>query len=380
MNQYIKNLEEEAKNAAQEETMISDEKKHLIAELMNCAGNWVLDSLHEHSNRKKVETNRLLKQAVSAADLQKLVQHFTHRVIDLEERIMRQKQHILNGEHNAEMLKSSDQCEKVEKREIGARVEDVYSVSKPQEKDEDMLMTSQIRSMLQHLVEAFKIPINRLLKEDESLQHASTRLEGEIDSINAFMERMVSEESALGATEKTSLAQESQCPVELDKINIRCSKRLKSILPPEAELEAAEKLIKNRNDYDRKACAEFVQRFKVAQEMKEERDVFDWLKIRIPALKEIQKKIARQNGPASKCKDGGNKAKLADAVHPSEQWIVKMLKFKKNISVIDSRLLKDISVTVVSAVSEEDVVNATPAEEVTAEKEVVAAASTEEVL
>ncbi|KAF4138288.1 hypothetical protein GN958_ATG12546 [Phytophthora infestans] len=347
MNQYIKNLEEEAKNAAQEETMISDEKKHLIAELMNCAGNWVLDSLHEHSNRKKVETNRLLKQAVSAADLQKLVQHFTHRVIDLEERIMRQKQHILNGEHNAEMLKSSDQC-----------------VSKPQEKDEDMLMTSQIRSMLQHLVEAFKIPINRLLKEDESLQHASTRLEGEIDSINAFMERMVSEESALGATEKTSLAQESQCPVELDKINIRCSKRLKSILPPEAELETDEKLIKSRNDYDRKACAEFVQRFKVAQEMKEE----------------IQKKIARQNGPASKCKDGGNKAKLADAVHPSEQWIVKMLKFKKNISVIDSRLLKDISVTVVSAVSEEDVVNATPAEEVTAEKEVVAAASTEEVL
>ncbi|EEY57362.1 uncharacterized protein PITG_11211 [Phytophthora infestans T30-4] len=203
MNQYIKNLEEEAKNAAQEETMISDEKKHLIAELMNCAGNWVLDSLHEHSNRKKVETNRLLKQAVSAADLQKLVQHFTHRVIDLEERIMRQKQHILNGEHNAEMLN-----EKVEKREIGARVEDVYSVSKPQEKDEDMLMTSQIRSMLQHLVEAFKIPINRLLKEDESLQHASTRLEGEIDSINAFMERMVSEESALGATEKTSLAQD----------------------------------------------------------------------------------------------------------------------------------------------------------------------------
>ncbi|KAF4046717.1 hypothetical protein GN244_ATG01108 [Phytophthora infestans] len=356
MNQYIKNLEEEAKNAAQEETMISDEKKHLIAELLNCAGNWVLDSLHEHSNRKKVETNRLLKQAVSAADLQKLVQHFSTASSTWRS---------INGTVSRMFAN-----EKVEKREIVARVEDVYSVSKPREKDEDMLMTSQIRSMLQHLVEAFKIPINRLLKEDESLQHASTRLEGEIDSINAFMERMVSEESALGATEKTSLAQESQYPVELDKINIRRSERLKSILPPEAELETAEKLIKNRNDYDRKACAEFVQRFKVAQETKE----------RIPALKEIQKKIARQNGPASKCKDGSNKAKLADAVHPSEQWIVKMLKFKKNISVIDSRLLKDISVTVVSAVSEEDVVNATPAEEVTAEKEVVAAASTEEVL
>ncbi|KAE8902932.1 hypothetical protein PF005_g21203 [Phytophthora fragariae] len=100
MNQLIKNLEEEVKNVAQEETMISEfnkliytetklladeeakreEKKRLITELMNNAGNLVLDSLHEHSNRKKVEANRLAKQAVCAADLQKLVQHFMHRV------------------------------------------------------------------------------------------------------------------------------------------------------------------------------------------------------------------------------------------------------------------------------------------------------------
>ncbi|KAG2786984.1 hypothetical protein JG687_00002682 [Phytophthora cactorum] len=507
MNQHIKNLEEEVKNAAQEETMIAEfnklidtetklladeeskreEKKRLITELMNNAGNWVLDSLHEHSNRKKVEANRLVKQAVRAADLQKLVQHFTHRVIDQEERIMRQKQRILNGEHKVEMLKSSENWyqyvtghaadlgkkdmkileagrnersddlkessrlqkddesdiksvvkelsvsrkfakEKVEKREIWAQVEDVYSVSKPQEKDEDMMMTSQIRSLLQQLAEAFEMLTNRLLEEDESLQHASTQLEGEIDSINAFMERMESEESALCATEKTSLAKESQVrrseadlieqraralidsykqmqaehmkyPVELGKVKSRRSEREKPILPREAELEAAKKLIKNRNYYDRKACAEFVKRFKVDQEMKEVRDVFDWLKVvierdikrmekwldssrkerkeienlkvkgkeinwdedtleRIPALKDIQKKIARQNGPSSNHKGGNNEAKLADAVHPSEQWIVELLKFKKNISEIDSRLLKDISVTVDAAVSEEDVVNA----------------------
>ncbi|ETN17547.1 hypothetical protein PPTG_05330 [Phytophthora nicotianae INRA-310] len=507
MNQHIKNLEEEVKNAAQEETMIAEfnklidtetklladeeskreEKKRLITELMNNAGNWVLDSLHDHSNRKKVEANRLVKQAVRAADLQKLVQHFTHRVIDQEERIMRQKQRILNGEHKVEMLKSSEnwyqyvtghaadlgkkdmkileagrneraddlkessrlqkddesdiksvvkelsvsrKCakEKVDKREIWAQVEDVYSVSKPQEKDEDMMMTSQIRSLLQQLAEAFEMLTNRLLEEEESLQHASTQLEGEIESINAFMERMESEESALCATEKTSLAKESQVrrseadlieqraralidsykqmqaehmkyPVELGKIKSRRSEREKPILPREAELEAAKKLIKNRNYYDRKACAEFAKRFKVDQEMKEVRDVFDWLKIvierdikrmekwldssrkerkeienlkvkgkeinwdedtleRIPALKEIQKKMARQNGPSSNHKGGNNEAKLADAVHPSEQWIVELLKFKKNISEIDSRLLKDISVTVDAAVSEEDVVNA----------------------
>ncbi|UIZ28005.1 hypothetical protein KXD40_004363 [Peronospora effusa] len=265
MNQHIKTLEKEVKDATLEEEMIiqfnklidtetklladeeskREEKKRFITELMNNAGNWVLDSLHEHSNRKKVEANRLVKQAVRAADLQKLVQHFTHRVIDQEERIMRQKQRILNGEHKVEMLKSSENwyqyvtghaadlgkkdmkileagrkersddlnessrlqkddesdiksvvkelsasrsCskEKVEKREVWAKVEDVYSVSKPQEKDEDMMMTSQIRSLLQQLAEAFEMLTNRLLEEEESLQHASTQLEGN-DSSSHFV-------------------------------------------------------------------------------------------------------------------------------------------------------------------------------------------------
>ncbi|RLN74688.1 hypothetical protein BBJ28_00003162, partial [Nothophytophthora sp. Chile5] len=79
---------------------------------------------------------------------------------------------------------------------------------------------------------------------------------------------------------------------------------------------------------------------------------------RIPALKEIQKKMARQNsGPQANHK-GGNDAKLADAVHPSEQWIVELLKFKKNISELDSSLLKDIDGSVTGASTEEVTVNA----------------------
>ncbi|RLN25949.1 hypothetical protein BBJ28_00014250, partial [Nothophytophthora sp. Chile5] len=79
---------------------------------------------------------------------------------------------------------------------------------------------------------------------------------------------------------------------------------------------------------------------------------------RIPALKEIQKKMARQNaGPQANHK-GGNEAKLADAVHPSEQWIVELLKFKKNISELDASLLKDIDGSVTGASTEEDTVNA----------------------
>ncbi|CAI5737315.1 unnamed protein product [Peronospora destructor] len=68
---------------------------------------------------------------------------------------------------------------------------------------------------------------------------------------------------------------------------------------------------------------------------------------RIPALKEIQKNIVRQSGFGHK--GDNSEAKLADAVHPSEQWIVELLKYKKNISEIDVKLLKDINVTVDAA-------------------------------
>ncbi|CAI5715951.1 unnamed protein product [Peronospora farinosa] len=68
------------------------------------------------------------------------------------------------------------------------------------------------------------------------------------------MERMESKESALCATEKTSLAKESQVRgSEADLIEHRA----------QAELVAAKKLIKNCNFYDRRACADFVKQFKV---------------------------------------------------------------------------------------------------------------------
>uniref|UniRef100_K3WHS2 J domain-containing protein n=1 Tax=Globisporangium ultimum (strain ATCC 200006 / CBS 805.95 / DAOM BR144) TaxID=431595 RepID=K3WHS2_GLOUD len=510
MKEHIEKLDKEIENAAKEDTLIleynslidselklladeetkREEKKALITELMNNAGNWVLDSLHDHSNRKKREADRLVKQAIRAADLQKLVQHFTHRVIEQEERIMRQKQRILNGEHKVEMLKSSENWfqyvtgyaidlgkkdmklleagrseraedvkdaarlqkddegdiknvlkelntsrkfakEKVDKRELWAQVEEVYSLTKPQEKDEDMMMTSQIRSLLQQLGEAFEMLTNRLLEEEESLQHASTQLEGEVDSINAFMERMESEENALCATEKTSLAKESQVrrsegdlieqrarslidsykqmqsehakyPIELDKIKSRRNEREKPALPRDAELEHAKKLIKSRNYYDQRACADFAKKFKIDNyDMKEVRDVFEWLKIvmerdikrqekwldasrkerkqmedlkvkgsdidwdkdtlaRIPALKEIQKKLGRQSSGSSTNHKNGSPAegKLSDAIHPSEQWIVELIKSKKNISEIDVTVLKNVAIAMEAATAEEATVAA----------------------
>ncbi|RMX68559.1 hypothetical protein DD238_005295 [Peronospora effusa] len=101
------------------------------------------------------------------------------------------------------------------------------------------------------------------------------------------MERMESKERALCATEKTSLAKESQVrgskadlieqraptsrcqadhlkyPAELGKIRNYRAEREKLILAREAELVAAKKLIKNCNFYDRRACADFVKQFKV---------------------------------------------------------------------------------------------------------------------
>lgn len=499
MEEHLVKLDEEIANAAKEETLIAEftalldselkllaeeeakreEKKALITDLMNNAGNWVLDALHEHTKRKKKEADRLVSQAVRAADLQKLVQHFTHRVIEQEERIMRQKQRILNGEHKVEMLKSSENwfqyvtgfaqdfvkkdmkvlesCknervddlkeasrlqkddevdmkavlgeltssqrfskEKEEKRLIWAQIEDVYSLQKAQEKDEDMMMTSQIRSLLQQLGEAFEMLANRLLEEEESLQHASTQLEGEVESINAFMQRMESEENALCNTEKASLAKESQVrrsetdlieqrarslidsykqmqsdhskyPIELDKIKSRRKERERPAAPREAEIEAAKRLINSRNYYDRKACAEFVKKFKVDQDFREVREVFDWLRVgldkdikkmdkwleasrkdrkqvdavkvkgseidwdkdtlaRIPALKDVQKKLSRAQSTGGRNEKSSSES---NALHPSEQWIADLITLKKNISDIDATVLKNATTMRGSSVEEE---------------------------
>nr|CCA21360.1 conserved hypothetical protein [Albugo laibachii Nc14] len=360
-------LKSKEEKLLKEEEVLREEKKRSIQTLINDAGTWVLKAIHEHSKRKKEEASRLVGQAQRAAELQKLVQHFTHRVIDQEERIMRQKQRIINCEHKIEMLKAADNwyeyvmeilspdfgkkdgqkleagriermedlkeaarlqkedesdmkkvatlleaCKqyavsKEEKRAIWAKVEEVYSVTKAQEKEEDLMMTSQIRDLLQQLGEAFEMLTNRLLEEEESLQHASNQLEGEIESIKSFMERMEKEESTLGTAEKSSLAKESQVnrsesdlikqrartlietykqmhnehqnyPIKAEKIQQRRSERPGPGALRVSEMEAVKKIIKTRNYYDARACGEFARKFKIDQEMKEARHVLDWFR------------------------------------------------------------------------------------------------------
>jgi hypothetical protein len=188
-------------------------------------------------------------------------------------------------------------------------------------------------------------------------------------------------------------------PIELDKIKSRRNEREKAVLPRDTELEAAKRLIKSRNYYDRRACADFSKKFKIENyEMKEVRDVFEWLKLvmerdikrqekwleasrkerklmedlkakgsdidwdkdtlaRIPALKDIQKKLARQSSGASNHKNGGQaEGKLGDAIHASEQWIVELIKSKKNISEIDASLLKNVANAMEAATVEETTV------------------------
>ncbi|CCI50147.1 unnamed protein product [Albugo candida] len=360
-------LKSKEEKLLKEEEELREEKKKSIQTLINDAGTWVLKAIHEHSKRKKEEASRLVGQAHRAAELQKLVQHFTHRVIDQEERIMRQKQRIINCEHKIEMLKAADNwyeyvteilspdfgkkdgqkleagriermedlkeaarlqkedesdmkkvanlleaCRdyvhsKEEKRAIWAKVEEVYSVSKAQEKEEDLMMTSQIRDLLQQLGEAFEMLTNRLLEEEESLQHASNQLEGEVESIKSFMERMEKEESTLGTAEKSSLAKENQVnrsesdlikqrartlietykqmhmehqnyPIKAEKIQQRRSERHGPGVVRVAEMEAVKKIIKTRNYYDARACGEFARKFKIDQEMKEARHVLEWFR------------------------------------------------------------------------------------------------------
>nr|CCA15174.1 Cytoplasmic dynein 1 heavy chain 1 putative [Albugo laibachii Nc14] len=364
--QSFQTMMKEEVELVKEETIKREEKKEAIDAAINSCGNWVMEALHEHSKRKKREAERLLKQAVRAAELQKLVQRFTRRVVDQEERIIRQKHRLIKCEQRVEMLKCSeswyqfvtvsvsvqgkkdaklledshaqrqadlkeaarlqkeDQADnhlvlkdldkskaflqlKEDKRVLWARVESVYNIANAQERDEDVLMTSHTRELLQQVEEAFDIFANRLSEEKESLQHASMQLNGEIDSIKSFMERMNSEENSLSKIEKGTLGKESHSIrterelierrarsllddykhlskqyheyfAEVNAIKARRSGRESAPKLRTAEAEAARNLIKAKNFYDGRACSDFTQKFGIDQNMRDVRHVFDWLR------------------------------------------------------------------------------------------------------
>ncbi|OQR98945.1 hypothetical protein THRCLA_06616 [Thraustotheca clavata] len=471
INEYQGFLENE-KQLIDDEEACREQKKAYLSSLMTDAGNWVLDALHDHSKRKKREADRLVKQAVRASELQRLVQHFTHRVIEQEERIMRQKQRILQGEHKLEMLKSSDswylyvtvhtpdigkhdaKCletarkereedmvqgnkllnedesdvnsvtselekskacaeEKAVKRDVWAYVEDVYNPEKPQEKDEDMMMTSQIRGLVAQLGETFEMLTNRLAEEDESLQHAYANLCSEVESIKCFMERIESEESALSTAEKASLQKEIQVrkaesdlveqraralnanyksiasehaklPVSFDGVRKTRAEREVPLKLREAELEVIRRLVKTRNYYDRKTCAEFAKKFVPHQDMKEVRDALDWLLVAVDGdIKAVDRWMELSKGerkemsllstkaseidwdsdmltkiPAFIEVDQMIKEKGAAAVHAKEQWVVDLINVKRAIASKDKDLCFVIDETLTSAKKEEVKVNA----------------------
>ncbi|EQC34983.1 hypothetical protein SDRG_07779 [Saprolegnia diclina VS20] len=462
---------ENEKRLVDDEEACREQKKAYLSSLMTDAGNWVLDALHDHSKRKKREADRLVKQAVRASELQRLVQHFTHRVIEQEERIMRQKQRILQGEHKLEMLKSSDswflyvtvhtpdigkhdaKCletarkereedmvqggkllnedesdvnsvtselekskacadEKAVKRDVWAYVEDVYNVEKPQEKDEDMMMTSQIRGLVAQLGETFEMLTNRLAEEDESLQHAYANLCSEVESIKCFMERIESEESALSTAEKASLQKEIQVrkaesdlieqraralnsnyksiasehaklPVAFDGVRKTRVEREVPLKLRESELDVIRRLVKTRNYYDRKTCAEFAKKFVPGMDMKEVRDTLDWLLVAVDGdIKAVDRWMELSKGerkemsllatkaseidwsadmltkiPAFIDVDQMIKEKGAQAVHAKEQWVVDLINVKRAIASKDKDLCFVIDETLSAAKKEESKVS-----------------------
>ncbi|RHY08184.1 hypothetical protein DYB25_005993, partial [Aphanomyces astaci] len=466
--EYHAFLDSEKKLIADEEAC-REQKKAYLTSLLTDAGNWVYDALHDHSKRKKREADRLVKQALRASELQRLVQHFTHRVIEQEERIMRQKQRILLGEHKLEMLKSSDswflhvtvhtpdigkhdaKClemarkereddilqggkllaeddgdttsvtaelakskacadEKSVKRDVWAYVEEVYNADKPQEKDEDMMMTSQIRGLVAQLGETFEMLTNRLAEEEESLEHAHSILVGEVESIKHFMERIESEESALSATEKNSLQKESnvrksesdlveqraralssnyksiasehaKLPVTFDTVRKPRASREIPLKLRDAELDVARRLVKARNYYDKKACADFARKFigTPAVELNEVREVLDWLLVTVDGdIKAVEKWLTLSKAerkemtllatkaneidwsadmltkiPAFIDVDAVIKEKGVSAVHAKEQWVVELINVKRAIASKDKDLCAVVDETVVIAKKEE---------------------------
>ncbi|CAI5722174.1 unnamed protein product [Peronospora effusa] len=122
-------------------------------------GSKVLLVLQREASRKF--SDNLIALITHAADFGKKVLKIleagrNERRDDLKESSQLQKDDESSIESVVKELSTSHSCskEKVEKREGWTKVEDVYSVSKPHKKDEDMMMISQIRSLLQqfHLV------------------------------------------------------------------------------------------------------------------------------------------------------------------------------------------------------------------------------------
>ncbi|KAL0592035.1 hypothetical protein ABG067_000688 [Albugo candida] len=474
-----------------EETIRREEKKEAIDNAISSSGTWVMGALHEHSKRKKKESERLLKQAVRAAELQKLVQHFTRRVVDQEERIVRQKHRLIKCEHKIEMLKSSenwyeyvtgsvdmqgkrdaklleeshaqrqadlkeaarlhkeDQADNVsvrkdldrsiafgqlkeDKRAIWTRVKSIYDITNPQEKDEDVSMTSQTRDLLQQLEEAFDILTTRLSEENDSLQHATIQLNGEIDSIKSFMERMDSEENSLAAIEKATLSKENQAihqekelierrarsliddykqslkhyhdnSAEVDTIKTRRLARESSPKLRTAEVEAARKLIKAKNFYDGRACTDFARNFGIDQEMRDVRQVFDWLRrasetdirksdlwldtsrmdrrqiaivrkkilqmdreqdilSKIPAVKAVQEKIAKSKPASSNSlqrvpSGSSQRGDAGSEVNAqTEKWIIALIELHQKVSDMDQKVVFMIDSAIEAAKNEEKIV------------------------
>ncbi|KAI9914973.1 hypothetical protein PsorP6_007686 [Peronosclerospora sorghi] len=279
--EYVERLEADMKVRASELQAVKDSNKRTPQE----GGDAEMDERDEFMNdvrRRRAQFQKELDDQSAQLEAENklctsLVERMNQHIKNLEDEVQNAAVEDHNIRQFNELIETDTKLLMYEetKRAIWAQVEDVYSVSNLQEKDEDMMMTSQIWSLLQQLAEAFVMLTNHLLEEEASLQHASTQLEDETNSIHAFMERMESEKIALCTTEKTSLAKESQVrrfeadlieqraralidsykQIQAEHMNypIELGKREKVLLPREADLEEAKRLIKNRNYYDRKA-------------------------------------------------------------------------------------------------------------------------------
>ncbi|KAE9275623.1 hypothetical protein PR003_g29284 [Phytophthora rubi] len=192
-----------------------------------------------------------MQDVTVAADLHKLVQHVTHRVADQKDLIMQQKQCIF-GEHNVEMLKTSENWyEYVNDHATGHSTKDMKILEVGRHERGDDLKESFSRLQKDDLSD-IKSGVEKLTV---SQKFAKKKVEKRgIWAGLGRAQHLKPYEKGDGHDDRADPQPAAAACVRalVDSYKHHRSGCEKPILPREPELEAAKKLIKYCNYFDRK--------------------------------------------------------------------------------------------------------------------------------
>lgn len=267
IDRFQKNVSVE-KDLYKQASSQQDQKKKEVQDCVAASKNWIQVAMTEHSKRKQDEASRMLEQATQAAEVQRLIQRYTNRIITRESRMIQQKYRVLGCKNRLESLKSSKQwyesitsescmlkAHKLDSKADGAALKEqqedesiakrlhahdttkhktILTLSKnakdiqnsieanmkqwahlqstymssQRDEDEDMSFSNEIQAELSNLESSFGIMTSRVQEEMKCLENDAKHSDQEMQSIDSFKKRMDTEEKHLVEAERDLLTQE----------------------------------------------------------------------------------------------------------------------------------------------------------------------------